>query len=108
MARYRLLSQHFNEDDVLLEAGDEVGDGCEHRWTRPPTTEMIGLDEEGRRLIERERQRVGERGNPVDALPMTMGEAEETPPRRKHRKPQPEPPPAADAADPGDEETAAG
>ena len=108
MAKYRLLSQHYSEEDKLLEPGDEVGDGCEHRWTRPPTTEMIALDEEGAALLEKERRRVGERTtNPVDDLPMTVGETDETPVRRRHRKREAEQQePAADAADRGDEETA--
>ena len=92
MARYRLLAQHFSEEDKLLEPGTEVGDGCEHLWTRVPTTDMEPLDEAGRAAIARERIRVGEKADPLDALPMTMGKADSpAQPRRRHRKRQAEP-----------------
>jgi hypothetical protein len=101
MARYRLLAQHFSEEDKLLEPGTEVGDGTEHIWTRAPTSEMEALDEEGRQLVARERIRAGEHVDPVDALPMTMAEANSpAQPRRRHRKRQPEPPEAAGEAPP--------
>lgn len=74
MAKYRLLSQHYSEEDKLLEIGTEVGDGTEHKWTRPPTVEMEALDDAGRAALERERTRAGERISPVDDLPLTMGE----------------------------------
>jgi len=64
MARYRLLSQHFSEEDKLLEPGTEVGDGCEHLWTRPPTVEMLPLDEDGMDAVARERS-AEEVGNPA-------------------------------------------
>jgi hypothetical protein len=106
MARYRLLSAHYSEEDKLLlgdqelngtdapvtgraldEAGNEVydgdgrpilyrgtivGDGTPHKWTRPPTPEMEGLDAESKRLVEIEKKR-GDGLNPVDFLPMTYG-----------------------------------
>jgi hypothetical protein len=86
MAKYRLLSQHYSEDDELLEPGAEVGDGTEHRWTRPPTVEMIALDEEAARLLERERRRVGEKIEPLDELPLTVGE-NQTQGRRRQKRP---------------------
>src|SRR5207248_42558 len=86
MARYRLLSAHYTEEDKLLlgdkelegtdapvtgravdEKGNDiydgdgrpilyrgtiVGDGSPHKWTRPPTPEMEGLDPESKRLVE--------------------------------------------------------
>ena len=74
MAKYRLLSQHYSEEDKLLEIGTEVGDGTEHKWTRPPTVEMEALDDAGRAALERERTRAGEKIAPIDDLPLTMGE----------------------------------
>jgi hypothetical protein len=75
MAKYKLLSQHYSEEDKLLEPETEVGDGTKHLWTRKPTVEMEGLDEEGRLLIDIERERTGNRIAPLDDLPMTMQEA---------------------------------
>lgn len=73
MAKYKLLAQHFSEEDKLLEPDTLVGDGTEHKWTRPPTVEMEALDEEGRVAIAKERERTGETLSPIDDLPMTMG-----------------------------------
>jgi hypothetical protein len=74
MAKYKLLSQHYSEEDKLLEPDTIVGDGTEHKWSRPPTTEMVALDEDGKQQLERERIRAGERIAPIDDLPLTMGE----------------------------------
>ena len=76
MAKYRLLSQHYSEEDKLLEVGTEVGDGTEHKWTRPPTPEMEALDDDGKQRLERERIRAGEHIAPLDDLPLTMAEAQ--------------------------------
>lgn len=76
MAKYRLLSQHYSEEDKLLEVGTEVGDGTEHKWTRPPTPEMEALDDDGKKRLERERIRAGEHIAPLDDLPLTMAEAD--------------------------------
>jgi hypothetical protein len=80
MPRYRLTTPHFSEEDKLIEASDEkpveVGDGTMFKWTRPPTPEMQGLDEESRALVEREKVRCGEGGmDPLSQLKMTGGEA---------------------------------
>ncbi len=108
MARYRLLSAHYSEEDKYLlgdkeadEAGGPitgreldkdgneildgngapivhrgtiVGDGTPHKWTRPPTPEMEGLDAESKRLVEIEKKR-GDGLNPIDYLPMTYGQS---------------------------------
>ena len=71
MAKYKLLAQHFSEEDKLLEADTIVGDGTEHKWTRAPTVEMEALDEEGRSCIMKERDRAGEHLSPTEDLPMT-------------------------------------
>jgi len=76
VAKYKLLSQHYSEEDKLLEPGTEVGDGTEHKWTRRPTPEMEALDEASKLSLERERIRSGEHIAPLDDLPMTMGEAD--------------------------------
>jgi hypothetical protein len=70
--KYKLLAAHFSEEDKYLEEGTEVGDGTRHRWTRPPTTQMEGLDEESQEEIDRLKLRVGE-GDPLNELPMTVG-----------------------------------
>src|SRR6266550_3885261 len=75
MPKYRLLSQHYSEEDKLLEPGTEVGTGTPHKWSGPPTVEMEGLDREARRLIEAERKRAGEQIDPLVSLPLTMSEA---------------------------------
>ncbi len=72
MPRYRLLAAHYTEEDKYLEEGTEVGEGTRHRWSRPPTTQMEGLDEESQEAIDELKSRVGE-GDPLDALPMTVG-----------------------------------
>ncbi len=74
MPKYRLLSQHYSEEDKLLEPGTEVGTGTPHKWSGPPTVEMEGLDREARRLIEAERKRAGEQIDPLVSLPLTMSE----------------------------------
>ena len=99
MAKYKLLAQHFSEEDKLLEPGTEVGDGTEHKWSRPPTVEMEPLDEDGKQRLERERTRVGDRSDPLDGLPATMGEAEPPPRRRQRSQAQPEPQPQETAAE---------
>jgi len=108
MARYRLLSQHYSEEDKLLEPGTEVGDGCEHAWTRPPTVEMEPLDEAGMDAIAKERRRVGETVDPTDQLAMTMAETEETPPRRRRPKPAAELQEPADSLGAADEASGTG
>src|SRR6266550_6927931 len=74
MPKYRLLSQHYSEEDKLLEPGTEVGTGTPHKWSGPPTVEMEGLDREAKRLIEVERKRAGEQIDPLVSLPLTMSE----------------------------------
>ncbi len=73
MAKYKLLSQHYSEEDKLLEPGTEVGTGTPFKWTRPPTTEMVGLDKEGKAAVEKEKLRAGEMLDPLNYLPMTTG-----------------------------------
>ena len=75
MAKYKLLSPHYTEEDKLLETGTEVGDGTPHLWTRPPTPEMEALDADGKHRLEREKKRAGERVSPIEDLPLTMEEA---------------------------------
>jgi hypothetical protein len=70
--RYKLLTAHFSEEDKYLEEGTEVGEGTQHRWSRPPTTQMEGLDDESQGEIDRLKARVGE-GDPLNELPMTIG-----------------------------------
>ena len=72
MAKYKLLAQHFSEEDKLLEPETIVGDGTPHAWTRAPTVEMEALDEEGKKAIELERKRTGETLDPTEELPLTM------------------------------------
>jgi hypothetical protein len=76
VAKYKLLSQHYSEEDKLLEPGTEVGDGTEHKWNRAPTPEMEALDEDAKQRLQRERIRSGEHIQPLDELPLTMGEAQ--------------------------------
>jgi hypothetical protein len=84
VARYKLLSPHFSEEDKLLEEGIEVGDGTPHAWTRRPTPQMEPLDETARKAIDREMIRAREnnipwipgRLEPIDDLPMTMAETD--------------------------------
>jgi hypothetical protein len=74
--RYRLLAQHYSEEDKLLEPGTEVGDGTPYLWTRPPTPEMAGLDEASRAAVEHEKIRCGEGGlDPLSQLRMVGGDA---------------------------------
>jgi hypothetical protein len=81
VAKYKLLTQHYSEEDKLLEPDTLVGDGTPHLWTRRPTAEMEPLDDEGRALIDKERVRAQEMGitwgriAPIDDLPMTGEEA---------------------------------
>ena len=70
--RYKLLAPHYSEEDKYLEEGTEVGEGTRHRWTRPPTTQMEGLDEESQAMIDQLKAVVGE-GDPLNDLPMTVG-----------------------------------
>lgn len=77
MARYRLTTNHFTEEDKLIEATPEkpveVGTGTQIRWTRPPTLEMEPLDAEAKAAIEAERERTqGRSMDPLDDLPMTL------------------------------------
>jgi hypothetical protein len=83
MPRYRLLSAHYSEEDKWLpghkemtdqgeEKGTIVGDGTPHLWTRDPTPDMVGLDPESEKLVEKARKR-GDGLNPVDFLPLTVG-----------------------------------
>jgi hypothetical protein len=65
------LAQHFSEEDKLLEPDTIVGDGTEHKWTRTPTVEMEGLDEEGKKAVMKERERTGDHLSPTEDLPMT-------------------------------------
>ena len=84
MAKYKLLSQHYSEEDKLLEVDTIVGDGTEHVWTRRPTPQMEPLDESARQAVETEMIRARERGipwhagqiAPLDDLPLTMEEAD--------------------------------
>jgi hypothetical protein len=50
--------------------GTLVGDRTPHKWTRDPTPEMEGLDEESKALVAKAKLR-GDGLNPVDYLPMT-------------------------------------
>jgi len=61
---------------------------------------MLPLDEDGMDAIARERRRVGERIDPIDDLPPTVGEADNGQAQTRRRRPKPEaeqPEPAADA-----------
>jgi len=73
MAKYKLLSQHYSEEDKLLEPGTVVGTGTPFKWTRPPTAEMVGLDKDGKAAVEKEKLRAGEMLDPLNYLPMTTG-----------------------------------
>ncbi len=73
MAKYKLLSQHYSEEDKILEPGTIVGTGTPFKWTRSPTTEMVGLDKESKAAVEREKLRAGEMLDPLNYLPMTVG-----------------------------------
>jgi hypothetical protein len=85
VARYKLLAQHYSEEDKLLEPDEIVGDGTPHLWTRRPTPQMEPLDESGRAAIEEEMVRAKENGitwtkgviSPIDDLPLTMEAADE-------------------------------
>lgn len=81
MARYRLLSAHYLEGDVLLygdkenehlgeEKGVIVGDGTPYK-VKWPTLEMHPLDEDAEKMLEKERARLVANDasmNPVDEL----------------------------------------
>jgi hypothetical protein len=89
MAQYRLLTAHYIEGDKWLPGDKEnesygdargtiVGDGTEHkiRW---PTLEMVPLDEEAEKMMERERQRLAANQasmTPVEDLALTMDDYE--------------------------------
>jgi hypothetical protein len=85
VARYKLLTQHYSEEDKLLEPETIVGDGTEHLWTRRPTPQMEALDESGRQAIEEEMVRAKENGitwtagviSPIDDLPLTIEATDE-------------------------------
>jgi hypothetical protein len=51
--------------------GTVVGDGTPHKWTRDPTPDMVGLDEESQALVEIAKKR-GDGLDPVDRLPLTV------------------------------------
>lgn len=51
--------------------GTIVGDGTQHKWTRPPTPEMEGLDDKSRALVEEAKKR-GDGLNPIDFLPLVV------------------------------------
>ncbi len=82
MGRYRLLEQHYSEEDKLLEGDKElgegmgtiVGDGTPHKWSGPPTPAMEGLDEKSKAAVAREKLR-GDGLNPVDYLPLIIDSA---------------------------------
>jgi hypothetical protein len=84
VARYKLLAQHYSEEDKLLEVDTVVGDGTEHAWTRRPTPQMEALDEPARQAVEKEMVRAQQNGitwtsgiiSPIDDLPMTMEAAD--------------------------------
>ena len=50
-----------------------MGTGTPFKWTRPPTTEMVGLDKDGKVAVEKEKLRAGEMLDPLNYLPMTTG-----------------------------------
>jgi hypothetical protein len=85
MPRYKLLAQHYSEEDKLLEADEIVGDGTPHLWTRRPTPQMEALDEAGRQAIEKEMVRAKENKitwtpgviSPIDDLPLTIEATDE-------------------------------
>lgn len=54
--------------------GTIVGDGTQHKWTREPTAEMEGLDAPSKALVEIARKK-GDGLDPVDKLPLTVGES---------------------------------
>ncbi len=72
MGRYRLLEQHYSEEDKLLEGDKElgegmgtiVGDGTPHKWR----------DEKSKAAVAREKLR-GDGLNPVDYLPLIIDSA---------------------------------
>lgn len=72
MAKYRLLTTHFSEEDKILDPGTVVGTGTLHKWTREPTPEMQGLDKEGRDKVAAVKKRIGENFDPIDNLPLAM------------------------------------
>lgn len=81
MAKFRLLSAHYLEGDILLNGdkenehlGDEkgavVGDGTPYK-VKWPTLEMAALDEEAEVMLEKERERLAKNDasmNPVDEM----------------------------------------
>jgi hypothetical protein len=85
VAKYKLLAQHYSEEDKLLEIDTIVGDGTEHAWTRRPTPQMEPLDEAARTAIEKEMTRAKENHitwtpgviSPIDDLPLTMEAADD-------------------------------
>lgn len=88
MARYRLKSAHYLENDYLLmgdkeneyrgdDQGTIVGDGTPYK-VRTPTTEMVPLDEEAEAALAAEFERVQRNGsmNPVERIPLQMDDWE--------------------------------
>jgi hypothetical protein len=54
MPRYRLLSPHYI-NDMLLEAGTEVGEGTQVPFSGRPSAEMEGCDPESEKLAKARR-----------------------------------------------------
>lgn len=96
MPKYRLLTAHYTEEDKWLPGDKEnehlddspgnkpafdstdpintgngtvVGDGTKHKWTRPPTQEMVGLDEKSQKLIDEVKAKC-DKLDPTDYLPL--------------------------------------
>jgi hypothetical protein len=62
--KYRLLAEHVLADGQLLEEGTEVGDDTPYPWRSPrgeplpPSTQMEGLDDEGRKAVDELHQKL--------------------------------------------------
>lgn len=67
--RYRLKSQHYI-NGLLLEAGTEIGEGTEVPFTAPPSAEMEGVNDEGKKLVA---ARLKTFMIPVESIPIVEG-----------------------------------
>ena len=77
--QFRLLAQHYI-NDMLLEEGTIIGEGTQVPFThpdgspRPPSLDMEGLDAATKAEVEKIQAAAQWGKNPIEHLPMTMGE----------------------------------
>jgi hypothetical protein len=66
MPRFVTTAEHYiSSPGILIPAGTEVGDGTSYPWFGPPSLQMEGVDDEGKRLVGEAREN---RINPITGL----------------------------------------